>query len=203
MASTMGIGSTDTTNTNTKAIDTTKAAAAASKSSGKSNSSLDKDAFLQLLVAQMQYQDPLEPTSNTEYMSQLAQFSSVEELQNINQTFSNNRALNLAGQYVILNVPDTAGNINQISGLVDYVTINGGKTYFSIKDQYYDSDYLDSVVSLDYLEYISRNSETPSTDNGKTEGSGSSETDNGKTEGSGSSEINNGDGNKTDGTENV
>lgn len=158
MATSMGIGTAETTaaNTNSNKIDTSKAANAASTNSTKSNSSLDKDAFLQLLVAQMQYQDPLEPTQNTEYMSQLAQFSSVEELQNINQTFSDNRALSLAGQYVILNVPDAAGNINQISGLVDYVTINGGKTYFSINDQYYDSDYLDSVVSLDYLEYISR-----------------------------------------------
>ncbi|MCM1178745.1 MAG: hypothetical protein NC347_00690 [Clostridium sp.] len=181
MASEMGIGSTDNTakTTNSKAIDTTKAAAAASKNSQKSNSSLDKDAFLQLLVAQMQYQDPLEPTSNTEYMSQLAQFSSVEELQNINQTFSNNRALNLAGQYVILNVPDTAGNINQISGLVDYVTINGGKTYFSINDQYYDSDYLDSVVSLDYLEYITRQPDPSETEGQNTEGNGTSETENG------------------------
>lgn len=192
MASEMGIGSTDNTakTTNSKAIDTTKAAAAASKNSTKSNSSLDKDAFLQLLVAQMQYQDPLEPTSNTEYMSQLAQFSSVEELQNINQTFSNNRALNLAGQYVILNVPDTAGNINQISGLVDYVTINGGKTYFSINDQYYDSDYLDSVVSIDYLEYITRQPETSETDKQNTEGNGSSETENGDDE-------------QTEGTENA
>ena len=35
---------------------------------------LDKDAFLQLLVAQMKYQDPLEPTDNTQYVSQLASF---------------------------------------------------------------------------------------------------------------------------------
>ena len=41
------------------------------------SSSLDKQAFLQLLVAQMKYQDPLEPTSNTECISQLATFSSL------------------------------------------------------------------------------------------------------------------------------
>ena len=192
MATSVGIGNTEgaTVNTNSNKIDTSKATGAKSADSTKSNNSLDKDAFLQLLVTQMQYQDPLEPTSNTEYMSQLAQFSSVEELQNINQTFSNNHALSLAGQYVILNVPDAAGNINQISGLVDYVTINGGKTYFSINDQYYDSDYLDSVVSLDYLEYISREPEKED-DTTKTEG------DNGANE-----DVDNGN-NKTDGTDNV
>ena len=119
-----------------------------------SNSSLDKDAFLQLLVTQMQYQDPLEPTSNTEYMSQLAQFSSVEELQNLSSTFSAGQAMNLTGQYVILNVPDSTGEVKQISGLVDYVTVTDGKAYFHIGDEYYSSDYLDSVVSLDYLRHL-------------------------------------------------
>ena len=141
-------------------IDTASVSSAVTTSTNKSNSSLDKDAFLQLLVAQMQYQDPLEPTSNTEYMAQLAQFSTVEELQNMSDTFSNNQAMNLTGQYVILNVPDSAGNISQVSGLVDYVTLSGGKTYFHIGDDYYSSEYLDSVVSLDYLEYLVKNSGT-------------------------------------------
>jgi flagellar basal-body rod modification protein FlgD len=173
-------------------IDTsTVTSAKTSTSSSDSSTSLDKDAFLQLLVTQMQYQDPLEPTDNTEYMSQLAQFSTVEELQNINDTFSANRSLSLAGQYVILNVPDSAGNISQVSGLVDYVTISSGKTYFSINDQYYDSDYLDSVVSLDYIEYLAKNSTTDSTEESTT---GEAATENGET----TTEEN-----KTDGTEEV
>lgn len=174
------VNSANSTKTKTS-IDTSKAATTGktNTSSTNSGSSLDKDAFLQLLVAQMKYQDPLEPTSNTEYMTQLAQFSSVEELQNINQTFSGNRALSLAGQYVILNVPDSAGKINQISGLVDYVTISGGKTYFSINDQYYDSDYLDSVVSLDYLQYISNSTdETANPDNENSENDNSGDDNN-------------------------
>ncbi|MCI5639975.1 MAG: flagellar hook capping protein, partial [Lachnospiraceae bacterium] len=46
-------------------------------------SEMGKEEFLQLLVAQMKYQDPLEPTDNTEYVSQLAQFSELEQMQNL------------------------------------------------------------------------------------------------------------------------
>ena len=52
---------------------------------------------------------------------------------------------------------DAAGNINQVSGLVDYVTLSEGKTYFHIGEEYYPSEYLDSVVSLDYLEHLVTN----------------------------------------------
>ena len=52
----------------------------------KAGSSLDKDDFLLLLVTQMQYQDPLEQTDNTEYVAQLAQFSELEQMQNLNKT---------------------------------------------------------------------------------------------------------------------
>ena len=128
--------------------------AAASNSATENKNTLDKDAFLKLLVTQLQYQDPMEPTSNTEYMSQMAQFSSVEQMQNLTSTITSGQTMSLTGQYVILNVPDAAGNIDQVSGLVDYVTVQDGKTYFHIGENYYPSDYLDSVVSMDYIEHL-------------------------------------------------
>ena len=46
--------------------------------------SLDKDAFMKLLVQQLQNQDPMQPTSNEQFVSQLASFSSLEQMQSLN-----------------------------------------------------------------------------------------------------------------------
>ena len=48
----------------------------------------DKDTFLKLLITQLTHQDPLNPTEDKEFIAQLAQFTTVEELQNMNQTVS-------------------------------------------------------------------------------------------------------------------
>ena len=63
---------------------------------------LDKDAFLQLLVAEMQNQDPLEPSSNTEYVAQLATFTQVEEMQNMANSMAQNQANALVGKTCLL-----------------------------------------------------------------------------------------------------
>ena len=56
-----------------------------SKSSSISGVSADEGTFLTLLVSQLKNQDPLSPTDGTQFVSQLAQFSSLEQLITINQ----------------------------------------------------------------------------------------------------------------------
>ena len=50
------------------------------------NKELDKNAFLELMVAQLNNQDPLNPQENGDFIAQLAQFSSVEGIDNLNST---------------------------------------------------------------------------------------------------------------------
>ncbi len=131
---------------------TTQASENTETKKAESSSSLDKEAFLQLLVAQMKYQDPLEPTSNTEYISQFATFSELEEMQNLGDSMDIQRASGLVGQYVTMNVKsEVTGEVTQIGGKVDYVTVEGGKAYLNIKGSAYSIDDLDSVVDETYL----------------------------------------------------
>ena len=112
---------------------------------------MDKDAFLQLLVAQMKYQDPLEPTSNTEYISQFTTFSELEQMQNMASSMDLQRASNLVGQYVLLNHEnETTGDKTQVMGKVDYVFYEGGKPYLHVKDGDYSLDDLDSIIDPAY-----------------------------------------------------
>lgn len=115
------------------------------------NNGMDKDAFLQLLVAQMQYQDPLEPTSNTEYISQYAQFSQVEQLQNVAAATELARATQLVGQEVYIKTTTSTGDTKYVQGRVDYVVYENGKAYLSIDEQLYSLDDLDTVVDRTYL----------------------------------------------------
>lgn len=123
---------------------------AKAKEKKSANSSLDKDAFLQLLVAQMKYQDPLQPTSNTEYISQLATFSELEEMQNLNSGMTLQRASALVGQYVYLNVTDSSGKTTYPEGKVDYVQYENNKAYLSVNGTLYSIDDLESVTDMAY-----------------------------------------------------
>lgn len=136
-------------------VDTSASSNSLSEAGKSSGSSLGKDAFLQLLVAQMKYQDPLEPTSNTEYISQLATFSSLEEMQNLNTTMEAQQATNLVGKTVIMKVTSKTGASDVVQGKVDYIVKENGKLYVSIEDNLYSLDDLDKVVDDDYLDALS------------------------------------------------
>lgn len=117
----------------------------------KVSNELGKDAFLQLLVTQMKYQDPLNPSSNTEYISQLATFSQLEQMQNLGATTSNSQALSLVGKNVIVRTKSETGTISNIGGKVDFVNMSNGKARISINGNLYSIDDLDSVIDDTYI----------------------------------------------------
>lgn len=113
---------------------------------------MDKDAFLQLLVAQMKYQDPLQPTSNTEYISQYAQFSQVEQMNNMAASMDLQRASQLVGKEVYVKTTGSNGETKYVQGKVDYVVYENNKAFLSINESLYSIDDLDTVHDPAYLE---------------------------------------------------
>ena len=141
---------------NGEVVDTSAESNSSSSTSKKSGGSLDKDAFLQLLVAQMKYQDPLEPTDNTEYISQLATFSQLEETQNMQASLHEMEAKSLVGKQVVLRVTSSAtGETSDVTGTVDSVIHENNKTYLMVNNNLYSIDDLYSVMDDSYMDAIS------------------------------------------------
>ncbi len=120
------------------------------KKATTSSSGMDKDAFLQLLVAQMKYQDPLEPTANTEYISQYATFSQVEQMQNMASSMELSRASSMVGKLVEVTTTDSGGESKTLQGTVEYVTYENNKAYVSIDGTKYSAEDVTAVISEEY-----------------------------------------------------
>lgn len=121
------------------------------KKTAESMNKLGKDSFLQLLVCQMENQDPLNPTSDTEWISQLATYSELEQMQNMSATMTNQQAFGLIGQQVMIKTEQKDGEIKTVSGTVDYVSIKNGEPFLYVNKELYSMDDLISVVDYDYL----------------------------------------------------
>lgn len=98
----------------------------------KVGSQLGKDDFLLLLVTQMKYQDPLQPTDNTEYVAQLAQFSELEYMQNMMDITQHTSAFTLVGKYAYAESTSLTGTTQKEEGVVDFVTMKDGEAYVTI-----------------------------------------------------------------------
>lgn len=92
------------------------------------SSASDKDMFLQLLVTQMQYQDPLDPQDNSQFLSQMAQFTSLEQMQNINKATEMNLATGMIGKVVT----GTNEDGDAILGVVEGARMINGNAYIRV-----------------------------------------------------------------------
>lgn len=126
------------------------------------NTNLDKDAFLQLLVTQLKNQNPLEPMDNTEFIAQMAQFSSLEQAQNTNKTIKADSAYNLVNKLVKANHVDPKTNeITQVVGEVSMVRVDGDKVYLKVDgiEVLYDDvkEVTDLISPYDQMQAINQN----------------------------------------------
>ncbi|MCR4675180.1 MAG: flagellar hook capping protein [Lachnospiraceae bacterium] len=121
----------------------------ATSSSTTSNSTdSTKEMFLQLLVTEMQYQDPLEPTDNSQYVQQMATFSQVEALNSVSENVTQIQASSLVGNYVTITTDDGT----TLEGCVDYVTTDSDEIKVSVEGELYDIDTVSAVQDSAYYE---------------------------------------------------
>ena len=141
----------------------------------KDGSVLGKDDFLKLMITQLRHQNPLEPMDNTEYISQMASFSALEQMNNLNTSFEKMAALwsdylipqmqwqqaaQVLGKTVTYQNPSTEeGAPGFLTGMVDSVLARDGQIFFIINDTEISMDsvtqiWAQSDSSLELLEDI-------------------------------------------------
>ncbi len=118
----------------------------------------DKDMFLKLLVSQLQNQDPLNPQDDKEFLSQMAQFTSLEQMQNMNSTLSQQQAYGMIGKYVVGKYENDDGSYTYTEGRVEGVTMKSGQAWLTVGEH----NVLLSNVEETYEDYSLINSVTDS-----------------------------------------
>ncbi len=106
---------------------------------GGINAELGREQFLNLLVTQLRSQDPLEPTTNEEFIAQLAQFSVLEGIEELNANFTEFMSLQqltqgsaLIGQTVSF---VKANEPNELEGVVSAVQLQEGSLVVEVDDE--------------------------------------------------------------------
>lgn len=135
----MSVSATSST-TNTSSTDR-------SASTGTTN--LGKDDFLQLLVAEMRNQDPMNPMENKDMMAQLAQFNVLDQITHLSDAldhFMSVQELAEAGNLIGKQVEVTPTTGDPVSGTVSSASLVDGKVQIHIGDENYDLSLLTSIT---------------------------------------------------------
>lgn len=110
-----------------------------------------RNEFLHLLVTQLQHQDPLEPVGQTEFLQQLAQFSTLEGIEKLNASFADllqaqqlSDGLSLVGRTVRYRSSE-GGPVQE--GRVDEVGVQNGRITLHVGDQSLTLDEITAVVA--------------------------------------------------------
>lgn len=134
------------------------------KNKASNNNELGQDVFLQLMITQLQNQDPLDPMDNSEFLSQQAMFTQVNTLQEMNENLTSygdallsmngsmlnsstlNQATSLVGKEVTAINPENKDET--ITGVVESVKISENGLKFTINGQEIDSSYITGVNNI-------------------------------------------------------
>jgi flagellar basal-body rod modification protein FlgD len=117
-----------------------------SKKTGKTN--LDRDDFLKLLITQLQHQDPTSPVEDKDFIAQMAQFSSLEQMTNMSTGFQKLSGLLASSEasQVLGKTVEIRNGDNLVRGVVDRV-VRGESPLVGVNGGIYDFSQIESVIS--------------------------------------------------------
>ncbi|NLN42219.1 MAG: flagellar hook capping protein [Clostridiales bacterium] len=116
---------------------------------------LGKDEFLKILITQLQNQDPLSPMEDKDFIAQMAQFSALEQMQNMSKDFQSLKAMNLVGKMVYGEIDiENSSQIIPVIGRVDSVTFSNGRLYLQVGNYTLSLEDLVSVFSEEEAQKI-------------------------------------------------
>jgi len=124
--------------------------------------SLNQSDFLQLLVAQMQYQDPMNPQSDTEMASQMAQFTALQQATQSTTSLAMMQANSLIGSTVSVQIDSTTP---PVTGVVQGVSLASGAPQIVVNGASYDVSQVTSVAPTVTTPATTTTTTTPSTGN--------------------------------------
>ncbi len=131
----------------------------------KTSSTNDSSMFLNLMLQQLKNQDPTQPTDNTEWLSQLAQYSSLEQMTQMNTGLTNcmnyisamyndmamnaeiTQTLSMIGKEVTISIPDKndSSKTTEISGIVTEANFKDGTGKVKVNGEYYSISNITSI----------------------------------------------------------
>lgn len=145
---------------------------AASQNAVRKNDTLDKNAFLKILATQLSNQDPLNCQDNTQYIAQMAQFSALEQSQNLNTSMNKVLLTQMISEGSLLvgkDVTFLTGNNTFDKQNVTGMVINGSNIYLKTINGYYSLDSVVGVGDLDDKQTTEPEQPTTPGDTTKTE----------------------------------
>ncbi len=122
------------------------------KTSTKDGTSLGKEDFLKLMIAQLSNQDPMDPLSNEEYIAQMATFSQLEQLTNLNSNFTSFMKGQEVSQYASLIGKNVSGIADDgetaVTGIIDSISFEGDKTIAKIDSYNVPVDTIKEITNV-------------------------------------------------------
>src|SRR5580693_9518757 len=114
---------------------TSQAAANSNKSSGGGFNNLTTADFMQMLIAELQNQDPTQPMSNEDLLTQLSTMSQLQSTQDLDsalQANTNNQQLSIASSFIGANIQGTDSNNNPVTGVATQALLQNGTAYVAV-----------------------------------------------------------------------